>query len=85
MPEVPDEDDVELVPDADDAEELELDLELPHAVITAALRNRQAAAAASLLQRMTSLIPGLSSSCSVFAGTALSQNALSLGAARRGC
>jgi hypothetical protein len=72
-------DDLELVPDADDADELELELEPPHAVTTAAIRTRQAAKAASLLQRMASLIPGLSSSCSLFAGAAMSQNGSSIG------
>jgi hypothetical protein len=66
-------DEVELDPDADDAEELELDLELPHAVTAAVIKNKQAASAASLLQRMASLILGLSSSCSRFGGAALSQ------------
>ncbi len=55
-------------PDADDAEELVLELEPPHALTAAAIRNRQAAIAASLLQRMASLILGLSSSCSLHAG-----------------
>jgi hypothetical protein len=80
-----DDDELELDADPAGAEELELDLELPQAVTTAAIRNTQTAKAASLLQRMTSLIPGLSSSCSRFAGAALSWNASSIGAARRGC
>jgi hypothetical protein len=56
VPVAPDDVAVELVPDADEAEEL--DLELPHALTTAAIRNRQAATAASLLQRMAWLILG---------------------------
>jgi hypothetical protein len=42
--------------DEDVAEEL--DLELPHALTTAAIRNRQTATAASLRKRMASLILG---------------------------
>ncbi|HUJ35184.1 MAG TPA: hypothetical protein VLW51_08235 [Solirubrobacteraceae bacterium] len=45
--------------DADEAEDLEP--ELPHALTTAAIRNRQAAIAASLVVRMAWLIPRLSS------------------------
>jgi hypothetical protein len=44
-------DEVELDPAAADEAE-ELDLELPHALTTAAIRNRQAATAASLRKRM---------------------------------
>jgi anti-sigma factor RsiW len=54
---VADDDDVEL-DDAAEAEVEELDFELPHAVTTAAIRNRQAAMAASLRKRMASLILG---------------------------
>jgi hypothetical protein len=56
---VDDDDDVELVAAAvDAAEELDLELE-PHALTTAAIRNRQAAMAASLRKRMASLILAL--------------------------
>jgi hypothetical protein len=48
---VDDADDVELDTAAEDELE-ELDLELPHALTTAATRNRQAATAASLRKRM---------------------------------
>jgi hypothetical protein len=48
---VADVDEVELDPAAAD-EAVELDLELPHALTTAAIRNRQAATAASLRKRM---------------------------------
>jgi hypothetical protein len=50
-------DEDEVVPAEVDADE-ELDFELPHALTTAATTNKQAANAASLLERMTYLILG---------------------------
>jgi hypothetical protein len=86
VPVAADDDDVdELPPDEDDFEALELELELPHAVTTAAIRNRQAAIAASLLQRMASLILDLSSSCSLLAALLSARKKCVSGAARRRC
>jgi len=79
-------DDVELDAAAVDAD-VELDLELlPHALTTAAIRNRQAATAASLRKRMASLIlssPRLAQQLS--RALSIGRNASSPGPARGAC
>jgi len=80
------EDDDDVVPDDDEADDadVELDFELPHALTTAAIRNRQAAMAASLLKRMASLILGSPRSCR-FSRATVGQNATSDGGSAGGC
>src|ERR1700733_3385561 len=63
---------------ADDEDDDEDDLELPHALINAAMTNRQAAIRASLLGRMASIIRALLASCkALWAGAASGQRASS--------
>src|SRR5579885_1048054 len=69
-------------PDADGDEDFD-DEELPHALTSAAIENRQAAIAASLRKLMSSLVP-----CSLLRGAyspALARQNRGQGATRRGC
>jgi hypothetical protein len=75
-----DEDDPALDPDADEV----FDEELPHALTSAAIENKQAAIAASLRTRMASLIPG-SPPRAAYSPRCHQPEASTRGAARRRC